>query len=104
MHVSPRDQNGFVAVANIVPVLSVLNGLVGDFEICGKKVRFQSVVLGFETFADGFLIVTISSDIGASVGRAEGSFAGDFVAVDSDAVGCEVGSGRSVVTLSIGLS
>lgn len=92
--IPPRNQDSFIVRANVVPVLGILDGPVCHFEVGLEKVRFQHSVLTLETLADRLLIIAIPADVRARVGRAKLSLARDFVAVDLDAVGCEVGPGR----------
>mmetsp|Transcript_21740 Transcript_21740/g.47246 ORF Transcript_21740/g.47246 Transcript_21740/m.47246 type:complete len:168 (+) Transcript_21740:659-1162(+) len=94
MNVTSRDEDGFIAITNTIPILSILNGSVCNFEIGLEEVRLQSPILGFKTLTDCLLAVAISANVCPCVCCAKGSLAENFIAMEPDTVGREVGSRR----------
>lgn len=107
VNIPPCDQDGFVPLANFVPVLGVLDGPVRHFEIGGEKVGFQPPKLALEALADRLLLVAIPPDVRACVGRAEVPLADDFFSVESDAIGSgtrtKTGENRVSIIFGVGV-
>ena len=94
MNVASSDEDGFVVLAKIVPLLGVADRPIRHVEIATEKIRLQSGVLGFEAFAHRLLAVAIPAKVRPRICQSKGSFADDVVGMELDAVGREVGPGR----------
>ena len=94
MNVASGDEDGFVVLAKVVPLLGVADRPIRHVEIATEKVRLQPSVLGFEAFAHCLLAVAIPAKVGPRICQSKGSFADDVVGMELDAVGREVGPCR----------
>ena len=94
MNVASSNEDGFVMLAKIVPLLCVADRLIRHVEIATEKIRLQSGVLGFEAFAHRLLAVAIPAKVRSRICQSKGSFANDVVGMELDAVGREVSPGR----------
>ncbi|VEU43882.1 unnamed protein product [Pseudo-nitzschia multistriata] len=90
--VSLGDEDFIFGVANVVPLLRVVDGGIGDHKFLLEVFRFHRSKLRLETLAGRVLAVPIPSHVGSLVAHAEGSLT-ELVVTDSDVLRGQVGSG-----------
>jgi len=61
--VSLGDQDDFVRLAKVVPILGIDDGNIGDLKVFGKVFVFHRSKHWFESLTGRFLVVAVPSDV-----------------------------------------
>mmetsp|Transcript_8134 Transcript_8134/g.14893 ORF Transcript_8134/g.14893 Transcript_8134/m.14893 type:complete len:225 (-) Transcript_8134:426-1100(-) len=86
VNVAPRDEYLLPDLADAVPVLGVLDGLVGHPEVVPEEFVLEDAKVVLEALAHGLLLVAVPADVSSCVGGAKSSHADNFVPMEPDAV------------------